>query len=202
MENRSLICPACKQENTPSSGKCCKCGTLIQGEGLTDEATHYQGFKIPTELGGFTKRRETIYEDKEPGTGIGVSYRADFGKVDLYIYDYCEKIIPDGIDNEIIKLAFTNAQAAVKTAEQNKMYKIAATMKGQGFFLPDEKRFPFLLAIYVLNYPDGAIDGSFVHVLGRKNKIIKLRASFRGLGKEEENQRMMALWKAVADFLT
>ncbi len=197
----SNVCPACKQENAPSSVKCCKCGTRIQGEDLTDGTTHYQGFEIPAELGGFSKRREILYEDKQPGTGIGISYRSDFGKVDLYIYDYCEKIISDGVDSAVVKAAFSHALENVKTMEQNKIYKIEATMKGQGFFLPEEKRFPFLLAIYVLNYPDGALDDSFLHVLGRKNKIIKLRASFRGLSGEEKERRIKILWKAVADWL-
>jgi hypothetical protein len=133
------------------------------------------GIFFPELIGDVRLEKVTDYEKEYPGLGVGVSYRADTFKADVYMYDARLGPIPAGITEPIITKQFEQAMGDVYTLEKRGSYKdlVVQIQKETA----QVGRFPFLHSMMMYTQ-DNIKRVSHLYLTGYKGQFIKVRITY------------------------
>jgi hypothetical protein len=156
------------------------------------------GIKFPETLAGMVLVEVTDYEKQTPGLGVGVSYRAEKQKADLYIYNGGLKHLPDGIDSVEVQQHFKQIIGDIVEMEKQGHYqnvKIVSfgdkTEIGIQPFLHAEVRFT--------QQTEDRISHVYLTVL--KNRFLKIRFTYFASEDESGKRTLEALLKSLGTAL-
>jgi hypothetical protein len=63
----------------------------------------YRGIRLPPELAGYVRFRVTDHEAQESGLGTSVAYRAPGVIATVFVYDFGDIDLPEGIDDPVVQ---------------------------------------------------------------------------------------------------
>jgi hypothetical protein len=133
--------------------------------------------EIPAKLGDLNKTKVIDNEPKYSGLGTTIYYNGPGIKAIVYIYRMGIKIIPDGIESNIVKQAFDMAQANIREAARQGYYKLTSELTTSTTILDSETKLISALSASFSCQEKGEDLMSILYVFGRKNQIIKIRIS-------------------------
>lgn len=81
------------------------------------------GITFPGKLAGMTLVKVTNYEEESPGLGVGLSYRSEKEKADIYIYNNRLTRIADGIGSAEIQQHFKDVAVEILEMEKRGHYR-------------------------------------------------------------------------------
>ena len=133
------------------------------------------GVTFPAELGGLPLTGVTDYERDEPGLGVGLSYRKDRIKADLYVYSAGIPVVPAGVKSKLMDDHFYQMSGDVVEMERRGVYE------GVQILIPEEVvligRRPFLHANLRFAFEGTPMD-SHIYLTGLAGRFLKIRFSF------------------------
>lgn len=134
------------------------------------------GVTIPGELGGLPLVHVTDFEKKDPGLGVGLSFRGEGGvKADIYIYNARVPSIPGGIKSKLMIDHFYAVTGDVMEMERRGVYKNVQTI------VPQEEVSIGGIKFFHANLrftSEGVPMDSHVYLTGLKGQFVKIRFSF------------------------
>ncbi len=81
------------------------------------------GLSFPIQLGKFQLVAVQNFDRRTPGLGHGISYRKPSCKLEFFIYDWENPLVPDGVESPTIKQANNTALLDVKRAAATGYYQ-------------------------------------------------------------------------------
>ena len=135
------------------------------------------GLVFPDHLGAAERTEILDYETQHPGLGVGVRYRFDGIKFDVYIYDALEGRT-SGISESAFARQFSQASndIARRSAEVGSPEPEPRFLRRDPYLNIDDNR-PGLVAGFEL-VEDGVVKSSFLHLTVRNNHYVKIRATY------------------------
>lgn len=157
--------------------------------------------EIPSNLGDLNKSKVIDNEPKYSGLGTTIYYNCPGIKATVYIYCMGIKIIPDGIESNVIQQAFDMAQADIREAARRGYFKLTSELTTSTTILDPETKLISALTASFSCQEKGEDLISVLYVFGRKNQIIKIRIS-----SEIEHEEILRtvredFLKSVADWM-
>lgn len=150
------------------------------------------GFTFPAKLAGMEQQAVTDYEKKNPGLGVGISYRAPDQKADFYIYNLRQPSLPNGAASPLIHQHFNQIKNEIVTFEKTGQYQnvsfpvISETVAiGNLEFLHSEMAFD----------QEGTPRVSHIYLTVVKGQFFKIRYTINA----KEAEPVAALQKFLAD---
>ncbi|GEM_PF-881322 len=132
------------------------------------------GKTFPEKVGNLVLVDHTDFENKTPGLGESLSYRAPGINADLYVYDFKIKDIPDGADSEVLKKHFAQVAGDIFQFEKMGKYKNVKTV------VATEKQtvsgMECLWEKFSFN-SQGKDKESYLYLTGYKGKFFKIRVT-------------------------
>jgi hypothetical protein len=152
------------------------------------------GLKFPSEIAGFKFVGRKDFEPREPGMGVGLTYRDGSAIVaSVYLYDAGRKNIPDGVSAPDIREQFDTANEDIsKTAKQNKYknyqtvnHKSVATFGGVGYLhadhsygTPGRNSESFVNSLFMTALKGHFVKIRFTSLKSRQNEALPRRDAF------------------------
>jgi hypothetical protein len=133
--------------------------------------------EIPANLGDFNKTKVIDNEPKYPGLGTTIYYDHPGIKATVYIYRMGIKIIPDGIESNVVQQAFDMAKADIREVARQGYFKLTSELTTSTTILDPETQLISALTASFSCKEKGEDLISMLYVFGRKNQIIKIRIS-------------------------
>ncbi|MBL8449706.1 MAG: hypothetical protein JNM32_07265 [Dechloromonas sp.] len=157
--------------------------------------------RLPERLGNFERGRIHRYDD--PRLGVQVTYRASgLGKLDVYLFDYGSRDIPDGIASEQVQAAFAKADQEIQSFGASGQYRELQRLTAPGISLrtpPGDP--PWLLAAYRLRA--GADPApplvSWLLLGASRAHFVKVRFTHAAEQTEIASSEISAFVRALAD---
>ncbi|MBA4419133.1 MAG: hypothetical protein C0392_14685 [Syntrophus sp. (in: bacteria)] len=133
------------------------------------------GVSFPELVGDVSLVKVTDFEKEYPGLGVGISYRADTFKGDVYIYNLSMGQVPAGIAAPVITGQFEQAMGDVYTLEKRGSYKdLVVQIKQETVQVGN---FPFLHSM--MTYTQDDIKRvSHLYLTGYKGQFLKVRITY------------------------
>jgi hypothetical protein len=139
------------------------------------------GVTFPGDLGGLPLVTVTDYEKQQAGLGIGLSYRGDAAKADIYVYNAGMPSVPAGVKSKVMVDHFYAVSNDVVEMERRGRYQNVQvlipqeeTLIGKVKFLHAQMRFT----------QDGIPRESHVFLTGMNGQFVKVRFTFPEAQKE------------------
>lgn len=126
---------------------------------------------FPVQLGNFQLISIHDFNRNTPGLGSGFSYRGQNSKLEFYIYDWENPIVPDGVDSPTVKQAHDKAIIDVQRAAATQFYQNFQTLKTEQILIADH---PYLHTSFSYK-EDGHAKESHLLVSGFNTQIFKVR---------------------------
>jgi hypothetical protein len=115
------------------------------------------------------------YEKEYPGLGVGIMYRTNTFKADVFLYDLGNPSIPSGAASQVITDQFEQARGDVYTLEKRGIYKdIAVLIQKETVNMGD---FPFLHSRMTFTQDD-IKRVSHLYLAGYKGQFVKVRITY------------------------
>jgi hypothetical protein len=143
--------------------------------------------ELPATMGPFSSGDRILTFGKiEYGAARTYSCREELIDATVYAYDMGADKVPDGIDSDVVRLAFSDSKNEIESRAQSGTYQNLQLLTEDVASFPVEGRdeIKSLLAVYSYRLADGtgAAGGplyqSFLTVRGTNNHLVKIRASF------------------------
>jgi hypothetical protein len=133
------------------------------------------GILFPEAVGAVKLIDVKDYEKEYPGLGVGIMYRTNTFKVDVFVYDMGKPSIPAGITSPAIAEQFEQARGDVYELEKRGVYQDVVTL------IPKEtiqiRDFPFLHS--KMTYTQDNIKRvSHLYLAGYKGQFVKVRITY------------------------
>jgi hypothetical protein len=133
------------------------------------------GVLFTESVGGANLVNVMDYEKEHPGLGVGVMYRSDTFKADVFLYDMGTPPIPTGVKAPLMTAQFKQAMGDVRTLEKRGLYKdVAVQVEKETVRIGG---FPFLHG--KMTYAqDGIKRVSHLYLTGYKGEYLKVRVTY------------------------
>lgn len=160
--------------------------------------SHELAVTFPPSLAGMKLLQVTDYEKEGPGLGVGLSYRAENAKADLYIYTGGIVRIPEGVDSEEIQKHFKQVTGEVFEMGKRGYYsnvKIAVPIEktkiGKHLFLHVE-----------IHYTQNESRISHIYLTALNNRFLKIRYTYLASKPDEGKRIQQLLIKSVNELFS
>ena len=177
------------------------CLALLQDPDVyVEKAT---GLRFAKESGALSRGEISDFsKDGRSDLGVSVQYRLrdEEGKIvmslNVYAYDLGEKEIPDGIDSEVLKKQFEQVKKDVTGQQGPKgWHSVKHVADGRAGLGPDKGAPQALKSEFETTMKEGGpAMTSLIHLLGHKNRFVKIRITYKAEQKktcEEEVGRLL-----------
>ncbi len=131
--------------------------------------------KFPSGISGMDLTEITDFEKRRSGLGVGLSYRADDMRADIYIYDMGMTDIPDGISSGLAEMSLK--WSAMEIEEQGRRRIYASLKELDGPRVMKLKSSEFLCKRYSF-IEAGLQKESFLLLTCRGGNFIKIRLTY------------------------
>lgn len=157
------------------------------------------GVTFPAKLAGMSLVKVTNYEEDSPGLGVGLSYRAEKEKADIYIYNNRLTRISDGITSPEIQQHFKDVAVEILEMEKRGQYQNVKIV------VPLEKievgTQPFLHAEVQFESQD-VPRISHIYLSALNDNYFKIRYTYVASEAEEGKRVLESLLKALGPALS
>ena len=159
------------------------------GIALTADAKPYKdkvtGLVFPDKIATLVKTSETNFEDRSPGLGISVGYNAIGSFVNIYVYNYRLKSIPEDIQSPVVKAHLKQVFNDVLEEERRGFYKGVKKIEQKVVPLnPEDPKGPKGWLV-TMTYKFKEMDIiSKIFLTTYKNNFIKVRYSYNAVFKK------------------
>ncbi|HEB59533.1 MAG TPA: hypothetical protein ENJ01_09945 [Gammaproteobacteria bacterium] len=153
---------------------------------------------FPAKVAGFSIAGRNVYAD--PRLGVAYHYQNGSTRCSVYAYDRGYGHIPDGIDNEIVRLEFDEARRDIRLAasagaysdlrELGRSHRVIDISAGKLSLLRADYRFRLR----------GRLRHSVLFVTGSRNRFLKMRCTWLSEKDRLGKSRMERFVHDVADF--
>jgi invasion protein IalB len=166
-------------------------GSLTIGAAF-GETLEFYGVRFPETVAGFTRAQTIDYESNSPGLGYAVKYSSRGWSIDVIIYDFGFKDIPDLLSSDRVTGHFTKVQgdilrvwkAAGAKVEEKQPFDITAA----------DHTVRFICRAYVVQ-KIGQREDSYLCLTTYKGKFVKYRVTApEWEGNAEKARHFMATW--------
>lgn len=132
------------------------------------------GILFPEKITGLENVKVTDYEAKNPGLGVGVSYRSPTIKADVYLYTEALPSIPDGVESPLITQHFQQICGDIYTLEKIGAYHSVERLSEGKVSLGTH----VALSASFSYFQDGVEQLSYIYLTGYKNHFLKIRFTY------------------------
>ena len=146
------------------------------------------GMDFPNPLGGFELRSVIDNEMSNPGLGVTLLYNAPGVKVAVFVYNYSQSNIPDGINSTLIQKEFSKARSNIQ-----QVYPDAQTLVGV-----EKLRVKGTSVLHsAFHYTEIRQESreaviSHLYLLAKNGNFVKVRATFSSSDRPELGSRIQA----------
>lgn len=172
------------------------CAQPFQPSGpYTDPASQ---LVLPETLGGMPRESAYDYEQRRPGLGVSFKYQVQVPQIfaDIYIYNGGRMVIPEGIDNPLVKGMFESAIKEIRGMGEMGRYEDVALIGADDMPLgdaPGARRVLRARFSYALN--SGPVY-SHIYILAVRNFFVKMRFTYR---QDQAAEAVPVLGQALED---
>ena len=177
---------------------------LCFGVALTAVAKPYKdkstGLVFPDKIATLVKTSETNFENRSPGLGISVGYNAIGSFVNIYVYNYRRKSIPEDVQSPVVKAHLKKVFNDILEEERRGFYKGVKKLGQKVVPLnPKDPEGPkgWLLS---MTYKFKGVDIiSKIFLTTYKNTFLKIRYSYNAVFKKRAENNFNKLLLFLAD---
>ncbi|HOK04199.1 MAG TPA: hypothetical protein PLN24_02980 [Victivallales bacterium] len=140
--------------------------------------------EFPGKISGLELSAINNFEEREKGLGIGLSYRSNGIKADVYIYNLGFNDITNGIDSELARMSFQRASMDIEALAKGKIYNKLRVLS--------DNEIKKIGNIYFLSKKYNYIEGgsqkeSYLLLTCLKGNFIKIRLTYNIIADNDLN---------------
>ena len=157
----------------------------------------FLGLPFPSTVAGAQAGDAIDYESRQPGLGYSVQYLRSGWKIDVYVYDLQQRVVPEDPQSDTIRNQLKAATEEIFLLQRMGTYRKVAH-KGN-FVIRDVDRRPrFACATFTLVRQGFGPSDSVLCLAGWRSKFVKFRlTTVRHAGSDAEARGFVAAWSDI-----